>query len=198
MEPISLLSPLLAAGRAVSGRVIKALGRSDEPRLVIDVQRADRVVVNQSGWLDWQHIVVTNVGYPKAPATITAEKARASVTLSDGRKAKLLWDTPHGPKEERDLVEDDPQTIAFLICHRSGGGSGLQVYGYPLMDDQYYISDVQMLTQGARSSPPTLDPGRIEAEVTITYGKSSRTKQKFQIDIPAKGATERAFWRTVP
>jgi len=216
---VGLVVELLRAAWRLAARKI---GLSNEPRLTIGVDRRLHVDQAEASFLDWQHLVVENLGYPRARNPKTALDAQAFVRIDD-REMRLRWVTHEGLQEKRNLLARVPEAIPFLIRQRkpwnehdlSGGavtrsGQGMviarvpgkfgaySVHNYPLVGGRYYMTDANLLTTGPSAGPYAdvfwIKPGHYHAEVRVTYGKNGMAHQWFKVEVPDTDDTERLKW----
>jgi hypothetical protein len=154
--------------------------------LRIEARPEDGVGSAEREFATWQHVSVTNVGYPRrfGGRPETAERARATIRFGDGQSHALMWATPEGPKEERNLVWGSPQALPLLIHHVRD--RLWKLYRHPTERGRTYLTNDVFLTQGAPAPSIVLRPGqRHQFEIAVTYDRSGFAARVFGIAVPS-------------
>jgi len=84
----------------------------------------------------------------------------------------------------------------FPVNVRRGRHGGFSLFGrFELEGGETYVCDDELLTQTSVHGGGTrLTPGRHALDVTVTYDRTGRTRQRFRVDVPALKSRDRIKW----
>ncbi len=167
---------------------LRRLGMSDAPYLEIDVADPEKYpAVREAEGVDWIHLVVMNLGLPKAwrGKTRPAPGVRAKAHYL-GKDAALYWQGHDGAVETVDIYRGDDRFIPFVF---RGRGSEPRIA---------YLTDVYFLKHGSRAVP--LAAGWHQFTVDAYYAPHERVTAQIEVNVPLSGhgpITARKVGRTI-
>src|SRR5437879_3572982 len=139
---LSLLDHLGPLGKPA----LRRTGFSNDPLLLLEVRPEDGLGSDARHFAQHPYLKVTNIGYPHALSPETAYDARATVTFPDGKRHRLMWATPKGLQETRDIVWKESEVIPFLVRHHRAEWS---LFDYPLARGYTYLCEETILMKPA-------------------------------------------------
>jgi hypothetical protein len=135
--------------------------------------------------LDWPFVRVTNEGLPLSPRTRAAERVIAKGTI-DGTPVRLNWSSSAArPPESVDIYGGEWQDLPLVV--RANQSVNASVYGWAILAQTAYLTDVTFLTQGPRNGAVAqmpLNNGRHALSITVTSLQGSEKTTEFLVTVP--------------
>lgn len=135
--------------------------------------------------LDWPFVRVTNTGLPLSPRTRAAEGVIAKGTI-DGTPVRLNWSSSAArAPESADIYGGEAQDLPMVV--RANQSVTASVYGWTILAQTAYLTDVTFLTQGPRNGAVAqipLNNGRHDLSITVISLEGSQRTAEFVVTVP--------------